>query len=310
VSFVAASVPDKPTDTPQLVSPMGTEPELIIKYATPTSPNDGGSPILSYALEMDNGQGGAYTQIVGHNTHSMLTSYTVNVIKGTQYRFRYRAKNAVGFGEYSDHSVILAAGVPSPVPKPLYSINFDSNVLYLDIQQSPDNGGSEIIRYDLYRAEVIDNSPLSYSKVSSFIFDNFRTTIVEGPSGYTQGITYAFQVVAVNSIGESDPSEAVYASISDVPPQPNAISTSISSISSITIEWDQVVSSLPVTGYVVLMNSPETGDDELNEVYIASASTLQYTATNLETGLPYTFAIQAINENGRSIPSDSFTAYA
>jgi hypothetical protein len=36
---------------------------------------DGGSPIISYALEMDSGSG--FTAIVGDPTDSLLTTYTV-----------------------------------------------------------------------------------------------------------------------------------------------------------------------------------------------------------------------------------------
>lgn len=50
---------------------------------------------------------------MGFDTKSMLT-YTVSlgVVKGRQHRFRYRARNIIGWSVWSDDSAILAAAVP------------------------------------------------------------------------------------------------------------------------------------------------------------------------------------------------------
>jgi hypothetical protein len=43
----------------------------------------------------------------------MSASLTKGVKSGTLYRFRYRARNEIGFGEYSDIAFILTASSPT-----------------------------------------------------------------------------------------------------------------------------------------------------------------------------------------------------
>ena len=63
-------------------------------------PNNGGSPIISYEVQMDDGKNGIFTSIIGFNSNSLVTVYIVDksIIKGRRHRFRYRAKNIVGWG--------------------------------------------------------------------------------------------------------------------------------------------------------------------------------------------------------------------
>ena len=61
---------------------------------------DGSSEILSYSLEIDDGTGGDFTPVVGLLSDYLLLDYTVtgnNLTKGTLYRLRYRARNAIGW---------------------------------------------------------------------------------------------------------------------------------------------------------------------------------------------------------------------
>jgi hypothetical protein len=71
---------------------------------------------------MDDGREGNFTSIIGFETNSLLTTVTVinNIIKGRPHRFRYRAKNAIGWGPYSDDSFILAATVPAKSKRPYF----------------------------------------------------------------------------------------------------------------------------------------------------------------------------------------------
>ena len=76
---------------------------------------DNGSPLISYELQMDDGLGGDFVSLTGFSPYSMIRHFTVseNVVKGRDHRFRYRVRNAVGWGEFSEESFVLAAVVPS-----------------------------------------------------------------------------------------------------------------------------------------------------------------------------------------------------
>jgi hypothetical protein len=92
-----------------------------VTFADP-APNDGGSPIISYELIMDDGLSGEFTSLNGLTKNSLLTTLTVTdgLVKGRRHRFRYRAKNVVGWGPYSDDSFILAATVPARAERPYF----------------------------------------------------------------------------------------------------------------------------------------------------------------------------------------------
>lgn len=129
-----ASVPDAPTDVPVSDTTVTSDTKIKVTFASP-APGDGGSSIISYELQMDDGITGTYTSIVGYSSNSLLTAYTVTsgIVKGRTHNFKYRARNAIGWGPFSSEVAILAATVPSAPAKPLYQ-SFSSSTLYLTIQ--------------------------------------------------------------------------------------------------------------------------------------------------------------------------------
>ena len=119
-----ASEPLKPTDLVISDSLVTTDEVIKVSFALPSPPSSGGSPIISYELQMDDGMSGEFSSVNGIKINSLLTTYTVttNVIKGRRHRFRYRAKNIVGWGPYSDDSYILAATVPDRPARPYFLV--------------------------------------------------------------------------------------------------------------------------------------------------------------------------------------------
>lgn len=171
---------------------------------------------------MDDGISGDFVSIVGLTTNSMLTAYTVtsNIIKGNSHRFRYRAKNLVGWGPLSANTAILAARVPSAPAKPEF-LSFDAGVLYIKIPRVSDNGGSAVIAYELYVDEGDDfTSP--YSKVTNYVDNSIEYQATAATDGLEAGKTYRFYSRAQNIIGWSTDSYESYIAFGDVPNIPNA----------------------------------------------------------------------------------------
>ncbi len=67
-----------------------------------TSPDDGGSPILSYNVYWDRGTG-TWSNLVGQTSDYMLLKYSVggSIVESGTYQFKIRAKNRWGFGPFS-----------------------------------------------------------------------------------------------------------------------------------------------------------------------------------------------------------------
>lgn len=128
-----------------------SDTQIRVTYVDPI-PDNNGSIISSFELQMDDGFSGDFKSLVGFATNSKLTTFSVteNIYKGRQHRFRYRAKNNVGWGPFSDESAILAARVPDVPERPSF-ISFADNLLNLDIPLPFDNGGSSLEIIELWR---------------------------------------------------------------------------------------------------------------------------------------------------------------
>jgi len=76
--------------------------------------------VISYSLEVDDGLGGDFTSLYGDVVNTMTLSYTysLNIIKGSTYRARYRALNLIGWSGYSPIGYLTAASAPSAPPAP------------------------------------------------------------------------------------------------------------------------------------------------------------------------------------------------
>jgi hypothetical protein len=71
VNFIElASIPGKPSVIPQIVSEETSDTQIKVTYLE--APDDGGSPIISYELVMDDGKTGNFTSLVGYKVNSML----------------------------------------------------------------------------------------------------------------------------------------------------------------------------------------------------------------------------------------------
>ena len=71
-----ASVPDTPSLAP--VSDATVTSTSVIKVTWQAVASDGGSDILSYSLEIDDGTGGDFTPIVGFVSDYLLTKFTTS----------------------------------------------------------------------------------------------------------------------------------------------------------------------------------------------------------------------------------------
>lgn len=79
---------------------------------------------------------GDFFSVIGFDVNSLLTTYTITtgIVKGREHRFRYRARNSIGWGDFSDETSILAATIPSPPEKPIFSsFNSGTETLYVRI---------------------------------------------------------------------------------------------------------------------------------------------------------------------------------
>lgn len=116
-------MPDTPTVGPISDASVTDNTRIKVNYGPQTSLENGGSEIISYELQMDNGKGGAFSSLIGLSSNSLETTYTIasGIQSGGMYRFRYRSRNINGWSEWSPITYIRAATVPQRPPAPTFS---------------------------------------------------------------------------------------------------------------------------------------------------------------------------------------------
>jgi hypothetical protein len=139
------------------------------------------------------------------------------VKKGRVHRFRYRAKNAVGWGPYSDENSILAANVPSAPSQPSFLNFYSNNTLSVKINPSEDNGGTAITHMELWK-DAGNNFTSAFTLVTnhSGILSSYLFT----SSDMVLSRTYRIKVLSRNAHGASAFSTITYIAFGPVSTAP------------------------------------------------------------------------------------------
>jgi len=102
-----ASVPSAPVAGPSSDASITNKERIAATWSAIPASSNGGSEILGYQLEQDDGAGGDFVVLTGEGVAGaedyLKLSYTAyaGIVEGVTYRFRYRGKNAAGWGPYS-----------------------------------------------------------------------------------------------------------------------------------------------------------------------------------------------------------------
>nr|WP_241429361.1 Ig-like domain-containing protein [Agrococcus sp. ARC_14] len=126
------------------------------------------------------------------------------------------------------------------------------------------------------------------------------TCVIEG---LTNNVTYTFQVLAQNEVGDSDPSAASREARPDVRPDQPAPPQVERGDTQLSLTWEEPVNNgSPIQHYIVEISPPAPNGAVQQQV-----QGLNYTWTGLTNGTSYSFRIQAVNLAPE--PSD-YSAYS
>jgi hypothetical protein len=192
-----ATVPGAPTAV------TGTRGDTTVAL-TWVAPNNGGSPITGYNVEVRIGT--TVVRTVALTTAATSTTIT-GLNNGTAYNFRVQAVNAVGVGALSAAS---AAVTPATVPGAPQIGTASSGAAGGAVNATAtwaapaSNGGSAITGYRVTALQMdADGTTVVGSPTQSAVLAaGARSFVFALPAG-----NYRFQVVAINAVGTSAASE-------------------------------------------------------------------------------------------------------
>jgi hypothetical protein len=143
-----------------------------------------GSPLDDVQIESD--------QVPAQSIGVTSTFAYSGLTNGVAHRFRVRAHNEAGWGEWSEYSAPVTPDIQPGRPAAPASVFADGALLVS--WSAPSNEGSAITGYELTIGGGA-SSVVQLGNLTSYTW-----------SGLTNGVSYQFSVVAVNAAGQSQPS--------------------------------------------------------------------------------------------------------
>ena len=250
--------------------------------------DNGGAIITHYAIYRGTSSGSETLLITINNTLGFTDASVTNHV--TSY-YQVSAINTVGEGPRSNeaYATPFIPTVPSS-PQDLEAEAGDSYAL-LAWTSPLDDGGSTVTAYNLYRG----TSPTSLA-----ILINLGNVLAYNDSSVTNGVTYYYQVKAINSVGEGAGSAIISATpeATTVPTSPQNPQASAGD-SYVLINW---TTPLDDGGSDINSYTIYRGTDSYNLTLLATVASTQtsYNDTSVENGQTYYYKITAVNDQGES----------
>jgi len=304
IYVIAAAAPAAPTN---LARSGGSSGSIGLSWTAPT--DDGGSPIIKYYVERNDGLGGStFIDATDGVNRPTTTTYTVTGLTlGYNYILKVAAVNrVVDTNALTDivpnyaQVTLYAAAAPDPPGAPVVvaSTRTQSG---LQVSWTPpaNSGGSQLLGYKLYRNNGA-NDPINIVLWNGQGQPQVTSFTVTGLSG---GLIYKFAATALNAAGESLQSAETLVPGGTSPTQMSAPvrDSSINrTTTSVALSWTAPSNdgSSPITGYVLSYDSGDYTDFLNNRTY--SSSTFSDTIDSLPEGKFLRFVVYAENAIGLS----------
>ena len=285
-SPIRSATPEGGPEAPLNLEPIYFNKTVILSWNAPN--NDGGSTIFKYNIYRGNSSD-SLSLLTDITPTDDLTYTDTSLEIGQAYHYAVTAVNA--HGESPKSNTVHVTEPDSP--KTFSVIGYDE---YVDISWSkPDEHNAKINSFILYRGR--SESTITYlTEVNENMF-SYRDSNVEN------GVTYYYQVSAINDIGESRRTSYIAVIPKGISSIPLNLSLSfrggLFQSPSIKLSWDPPVDDggTVIEYYTIYKSGNESS---LQEYVTVSASSLTYIDWNVSDNNKYYYAISSVNEIGSS----------
>jgi subtilisin family serine protease len=293
-NVVSVTVPLVPPPDPEppsapTLTASATEASIDLGWTVPA--DDGGALIGGYEIY----RGPSADALTLFDSVGSTTSYSdTAVAPGETWFYEVAAVNMAGPGARSNTA---DATVPLPPPvappsAPTLSAARGNGQVTLSWTAPADDGGADVTAYEIYRG----TSSGSLVRVATV-----GNVLTYTNTGLTNGVTYWFQVAAVNSAGIGEPSNEVSATPATKPSPPRSLKVARAG-NSLRLSWQAPTSDggSPITTYKIY-RTDETGSAQ---TFTVPASQLNYIDKSVARQSWYAFIVTAINAVGESTASN------
>jgi titin len=276
--------------SPVTLSAIASNGQVALSWTAPI--DNGGSAIISYAIERAPVNGGAWVRI---DTTPSLSYTSGGLVNGTAYSFRIVATNAAGDGAASATVNATPATTPS-APQNVTTVISDSSIT-VSWLAPVSSGGSVVTSY------VVETT----TDGSTWISGVTTTSTVATVSGLVNGTSYGVRVRAINIVGTGTASTTATATPSGTPSAPTAL-TPVAGNRQISLSWTAPSSNggAGIVDYVV--ESSANGGVAWRSVGTVTAPSTATVITGLTNGVAYVFRVTARNVAGTGAASTWVTA--
>ncbi|WP_092666734.1 Ig-like domain-containing protein [Agrococcus carbonis] len=232
-------------------------------------------------------------QVVSGDGASSFTDREVTVTPGGDFSgvltVRYTVEDATELTQrrVTGTLTLNVKGRPDAPPRPNVDAVGDSQVTLT--WAPPPSNGAPITGY------VVRSVDGGFSQACA------STTCVI--TGLQNDVTYRFQVLAQNEVGDSDPSTPSNEARPDVPPEQPAAPTAVRGDTQVALTWAEPANRGSRIQHYVVEISPPAPNGQVQ----AQVQGLNHTWTGLTNGTAYTFRIQAVN---RALEPSEFSGYS
>src|SRR5437773_1332769 len=284
-----------PPSPPRNLTAVGGDGQVSLTWDPPD--DDGGSPLLAYLVYRGDSPGGE-SLLAGVG---LVTSWIdITVTNGHTYYYEVVATNLIGNSDPSNE----ASATPNPPatpPDPPQGLTATAGDGTVDLAWSApgSDGGSPVTNYKVYRGT---------SQNGESFLTELGDVLSYSDTGLNNGQTYYYYVTAVNSIGDSGPSNEASATPNApaTPPGAPQSLTATAGDATVVLAWSPPSSDggAPITNYKVYRGTSSNG-----EKFLADAGpVLAYTDTSVNNGRTYYYQVTAKNAAGEGPPSNEASA--
>ncbi len=288
-----ATDPPLPPSAPQNLAATPGNAQVALTWQAPSS--DGGGAITNYNVYRGT-DGVNFTPLI---TLGNVLAYTDSTAaNNTTYYYQVTAVNAGGESPASNQ--VSALPMPPPVPSAPQNLAATAGNAQVPLtwQAPASNGGTAITSYRVYRGTT--SNSLTLLATLGVVLSYTDTSV-------TNGITYYYQVTAINSGGEGVASNQV--SVQPFQPVPPGVPQNVlvtAGYLQSSLSWAAPASSgtYPVTNYKIYRGTASNNIPYLTTVGNVTA----YTDTGLTGGTTYYYQISAVSNAGEGTKSTAISA--